>query len=100
LADDASYDAIFDEFEYLMALVAMDLKIQLSGSRRASYGRFAWKGRDYPGARKLSSLEKSIEDQGERWPPMTGGLFGGNLVRLTRAKVALRELIDSLDSES
>ena len=52
LADDASHDAIFDEFEYLMALVAMDLSIQVFGRERASYGRFAWKGRDL-GARKL-----------------------------------------------
>jgi SIR2-like domain len=95
LADDAAYDGMFDEFEYLMALVAMDVSIQVSGHKRASYGRFAWKGRNFPGARKLSKLEKAVEDAGSQWPPLIAGLFGGDIVRLTTAKVALRELIDS-----
>jgi hypothetical protein len=95
LADDALYDAIFDEFEYLMALVAMDLSIQVLRSPRASFGRFAWKGRNLLGAAKLSSLEKAVEDAGDQWPPLIAGLFGRDLVRLIKAKLALREMIDS-----
>lgn len=97
LVDDALYETSFDDFEYQLALVAMDLNIELSGSRRASYGRFAWKGRNFPGARKLSTLEKAVEDAGDRWAPLAAGLFGGDVARLMRAKVALRELIDSFN---
>ena len=58
-----------------MALVAMDLSIQVLRSRRASYGRFAWKGRNLLSAAKLSSLQKAVEDAGDQWPPLIAGLL-------------------------
>ena len=96
LTDDALYDAAFDEFEYLMSLVAMDLSLQVLGGRRASYGRFAWKGRNL-GRRALSKLEKEVEDAGDQWAPLRAGLFGGDLVRAIKSKVALSEWINSFN---
>jgi hypothetical protein len=95
LPDDTVYDGKFDEFEYLMSLVATDLSLKLLGGRRTSYGRFAWKGRNLPSGNQLSKFEKEIEDAGDKWPPLSAGMFGGELARLIKAKVTLSEWINS-----
>jgi hypothetical protein len=95
LPDDAVYDEKFDEFEYLMSLVATDLSLQLLGGRRTSYGRFAWKGRNLLSENKLSKYEKEIETAGDTWPPLCAGMFAGDLTRLIKAKVTLSEWINS-----
>jgi hypothetical protein len=95
LPDDTVYDGKFDEFEYLMSLVATDLSLKLLGGRRTSYGRFAWKGRNLPSGNQLSKFEKEIEDAGDKWPPLSAGMFGGDLTRLIKATVTLSEWINS-----
>lgn len=93
LTDNAAYEAAFDEFEYLMALVTTDLSLQFLGAQRSFWGRFAWKGRNF-GQPVLGKLEKEIEDGGENWPPLRAGLFGGEGTRAIRAKAELRGWID------
>jgi hypothetical protein len=95
LPDDTVYDKKFDEFEYLMSLVATDLSFKILGGRRAFYGRFAWKGRNLLSENKLAKFEKEIEDAGDKWPPLRAGLFGGDVVRLIKAKVELGGWINS-----
>ncbi|MFA0630172.1 caspase domain-containing protein [Vibrio sp. 10N.222.49.A3] len=75
------YEALFDEFEVLFALVAADLEERRSGSVYGPIGRFGWKGqrggRDSPFQKLLdeANLHK------EKWGPIQAGMFGGSYER-------------------
>src|SRR5207247_6581484 len=85
LPDDRGYEGCFDVFEYLCALVFIDM--QRSRPDPVGWyppGRFFW---------RWSVVDKLNEESGEagpEWPPLQAGLLGGSLKRLKAAQEALR----------
>jgi hypothetical protein len=81
--DDQTFVALFDQFEYLSALMMYD---EVGG---APVGTFVWRG---GGSRRAENrpviiqLKHEIDQFGENLPLLKAGAFGGSLARLKRAK--------------
>lgn len=82
------YQAAFDRFEYILALVHADQNrwIMQDDSWRGPLGRFAWRGQSFGETRVREVIAKEIEAEGENWPPIKAGLFGGSLEQAKTAK--------------
>ena len=70
------YEEKFDQLEALLSLAYADLDVD-DGHFWGPLGRFAYKYRR-SGSGALSELFSDAERQGDRWPPLVAGLFGGN----------------------
>jgi hypothetical protein len=84
-SDLRDYDLAFDRFEYVQALVARDDK----KGGVFFYGRWMWQAanaemRDMVDVRKVIGDE--IDQQGESWPHLQVGFFGGAITRLREVK--------------
>jgi hypothetical protein len=77
-----SYEQAFDRFEVFLALVYAYHRPE--GSFWGPPGRFVWqyKRRDRAGS-PLVALMREAEMNGDNWPPLKAGLFGGSLARFT-----------------
>jgi SIR2-like domain len=85
---DEEYQATFDRFEYLLALVHADLNrwvVQQDGWR-GPIGCFGWRGQHFQQSRIMNVIEKEIETEGTNWAPLTAGLFGGSLEQAKTTK--------------
>jgi hypothetical protein len=86
---DARYDQTFDRFEYLLGLIIQDQQNQgFRSGPKAPIGRFGWKHAYYDenlGNTLVASVRAEAEAQGETWPPLAAGLFGGDPGRLKQA---------------
>ena len=88
IPDDEDYTDTFDRLEALLALIAVDAKIEadkrsvyLDG---AWYGAFTWRHR-YMRDTLEERLLAEFESEGQGWPPINAGLFGGSVPRATAA---------------
>ena len=88
---DSDYDEAFDRFEYMFAMVWVDEKPKTASAGWVPLGRFV---RNYS---VLSSvlhhgqpvgkiIDAEVEREGENWPPLRAGLFGGSMERFRTAK--------------
>lgn len=75
-----SYEAIFDKYEILQALVHADLYETEGYGIWGPYGRFAWKHRSIDHS-PLKLLLAEAEALNEEWPPLKAGLFRGSYDR-------------------
>lgn len=86
------YEAMFDEFESIIAVQFADTA---SDSRFGAWGppgRFAWKMvRDRDEA-TFNKLIKRAETEGDNWPPIRAGLFSSSAERFLTSAKALREI--------
>lgn len=98
LPQDAEYDMLFDRFEYLLALVHLDLKKQRGVLPDwAPVGRFGWRNNIRVGENNIASLiESEIRSAGEEWPPLRVGLFGGSSERARAAKTSVDQIVSRL----
>jgi hypothetical protein len=84
MVDDAEYTDTFNQFEIMMGLVATDAYMQAktSGQRLHGcwFGSFIWRDR-YSNPPMEQELRSLIETQGQEWPPLGFGLFGGSSER-------------------
>ncbi len=97
ISSDEVYQRYFDRFEYLLALVQVDIR-----NNEADSGPFGFSGlfayRDLDGdwpARRLvwRQVDEEIGVHKLSWPPLAAGLFGGELNRLIRVKKVFDESI-------
>ncbi len=88
LPDDEGYQDSFDRFEYLLGLVHADLnQREAQNGWRGPIGCFASRERRHLQAGKTSqAINAEIEAEGESWPPLKAGLFGGSLEQARTAK--------------
>lgn len=85
IPDDVNYTEVFDRTEVLLALIAVDAKLQsekggayLDG---AWYGSFTWRDR-YARQRLEQRIAAEARAAGVEWPPLGAGLFGADIDRL------------------
>lgn len=100
--DDAAYDSAFDRTELMLGLVSQDLaNIAAEGDqarrwryRSEWYGRSAWRATYGLGA--LGDLVDEVKVQGDSWPPLRAGLFGGKPDRVVAAFEGYKEDFENL----
>jgi hypothetical protein len=88
LPADDDYDAMFDRFEYLVALVhahATQLEGR-TGSWWGPCGRFLWRRSYARNANIPDIIDAEIKTEGAKWGPLAAGLFGGSLEQAQTAK--------------
>jgi hypothetical protein len=97
LPSDQEYAAAFDRFEYLWALMHVDATLGTDHWHDGwgPVGRFGWRRRP-SGEREPAVVGRELERQGEAWPPLAAGLFGGSLDRLNEVKTAFDAFVSKL----
>jgi hypothetical protein len=81
------HDDLFDTFEFMVAMAAADYERGHEGWSWIPLGRFVWKRETGVPGVPLRSEEIS-----EEWPPLRGGLFGGDTDRARTAHRRVMEL--------
>ncbi|MYE32170.1 MAG: hypothetical protein F4X80_05875 [Chloroflexi bacterium] len=88
IPSDDEYADAFDRFECLLALAEADWWIASERTPNFSLGRFSRHlGLVSPGP--LSLVADELERDGTAWPPLSAGMFGGDIARLRAAKAAV-----------
>lgn len=91
------YEASFDEFEILYALVVADLRLQDEHGIWGPIGRFGWKfssrGENSPFVR----LATEAANLKEHWPPIKSGMFGGSYERFEKAANEFKGVLGRLN---
>jgi len=79
---EGNYETYFDRFEVLLALEYAHMDT-LGGRARVwgPPGRFAWKLRREVASSPFHRITAEAEAQGDAWPPIRAGLFGGSAQR-------------------
>jgi hypothetical protein len=90
IPEEKQYEEVFDYFEYLQSLVICDIYSQIGKSRWVPLGRFGWKDRDY-GNHISSIIQEELEAEKLSWKPLSAGLFGGSVERVSAAQTKLIE---------
>lgn len=75
------YEAAFDKFEVLLALVHADLELELKQHLWGPIGRFGWKYRSWRGSSPYQLVLDEASKLKENWPPLSAGFFGGSYAR-------------------
>lgn len=91
------YEASFDEFEVLYALVVFDLKLQKDGRAWGPIGRFGWKFSSREENSPFSRVITEASNLKEHWSPIKSGMFGGSYERFEKAAGELRQLLERLN---
>lgn len=86
------YERSFDEFEILFALIVADIRKQNQQSVWGPVGRFGWKQHNYVEP-PFSKLVADAKKQQNQWPPLLGGLFGGNFQRFLAVVDDFQEIL-------
>lgn len=95
--DQVAYERAFDRFEYLHGLVMFDITRQAGRGGYAPVGRLSWRG-EYGNGIELA-LADEIAAAAASWPPLRGGLFGGDADRLAESVKGWSELIARVRSQ-
>lgn len=73
LPDDSVYGEAFDRFEYLTALIELDIREAESSFANAPVGRFGWRRRlDFD---IVDQISKEASSAGSEWPVIRDGMF-------------------------
>lgn len=88
VSDQVRYDQVFDRFEYLQFLVHADARRESGQSVWGPSGRFRWSNTE-----TCTRIAAEIETEGEQWPPLQAGLFGGSLERLRSIRGETEEVL-------
>jgi hypothetical protein len=86
------YEALYDEFEVLLALDYADLMKNQWGPP----GRFAWKHRAMNDGGPFRHVIEDSESKGGEWGPLKAGLFGGSQERLKKDIETITAMIGNL----
>ena len=89
-----NYEQAFDAFEVLLALAVADMRSVRQTGVWGPFGRFGWK-RQRSGA-PFQRLVQEAKAQGNNWPPLKAGLFGGSFERLVKVADELGQQVDGL----
>ena len=87
--DEVEYQRAFDRFEYLYALVHGDLyeKEGSLGRIWGPIGCFLWR------QGVLEEVGQEIAEQGNEWPPLKAGLFGGSVERAKKVQEQINGIV-------
>jgi hypothetical protein len=99
LASEEQFQAAFDRFEYLLALVYVDLTRQDEASNGwwGPVGRFHWRKISYFPEEDIGGrVAKELDSQGSSWAPLKAGLFDGELERAKQAKTKYSAFLRSV----
>jgi hypothetical protein len=92
-----AYEAVFDEYEVLMALTRSDLGVERDRASWGPIGRFGWK---YDNRRvsedPLKLLLSKARTEGASWGPLRAGLFGGDVERFNKVAAEYEKRIATL----
>jgi hypothetical protein len=91
LPDDSDYANTFDRFEYLSALVHLDLRMLSNDTFHAPIGRFAWRARSQNKS-VVDRLSEEAEKHGDDWIIVRSGLLSP-LSRFREVEAYYREKI-------
>jgi hypothetical protein len=81
------YERLFDRFEVLLTLEQAHRAARSTEDvGRAPLGRFAWKYRGHHDGDPFSLVVKEATRQGQAWPPLAAGLFGGSYDRFVKVE--------------
>ena len=89
------YEQAFDRFEVLNALVRADIGLTAGGGMYFYIGRFGWKAK-HRSYHPLQEIADELAENGDEWPVLRAGLFGGSLERATSAVKAVEERVAAL----
>jgi hypothetical protein len=93
LPEDDRFQTCYDRFEYLFGLARTDISIHLGRHPWGPLGMFAFRGYGFSGEQLVKAVQAEIDDQGLKWPPLRGGMFGGSQTRLLAAKQAFDPMV-------
>ena len=94
---DREYEAAFDRFEYLWALMHVDATLGTDHWHNGwgPVGRFGWRRR-LGGDREPAVVARELGRDGAAWPPLAAGLFEGSVDRLIEVKTAFDQFASKL----
>jgi len=93
-----SYEALFDRYEVLQALVFADLYECKAHHIWGPIGRFGWKYASLRGERNpFTSIIEEAEKIKGGWPPIQAGLFRGSYDRFVEVATQYNELLKGLN---
>jgi hypothetical protein len=92
---ESDYSMVFDRFEYLLAVVHLDFRIENGDAIYAPVGRFGWK-RSYDGQTVGQQLCKELEETKSAWPPLKAGLFSSEERFLELQKVFREQILSQV----
>lgn len=75
LPQDRHYQKCFDRFEYLLALIYVDLRQKQGGNIWGPVGCFGWR------RSIIREIEIEVKEAGNEWLPLKAGLFDGSTER-------------------
>lgn len=88
LPNDRDYERTFDKFEYLLALIFLDLRLISNPSQEdwvwSPYGSYAWKR--FGGNDIINKVFDEAYSMGADWPVIKQGLFGGSMDRFQKLR--------------
>jgi hypothetical protein len=96
LADDIKYQRYFDKFEYLMALIHADIRKEKGRDPWGPEGCFRWRYRRTAGYNVFDDIASEAKNEGEDWPLLKDGFFGGSISRFISVKSEYDEYISGL----
>lgn len=88
LPSDTRYTEAFDRFEFILGMVLADLAehpLSEGYMLRAHVGSFSWRYRRGQRGSPWDWVQAQLSIQGDNWPMLRSGLFGGNRERLEAA---------------
>lgn len=94
ISNNHDYDEAFLEAEMLLDSIATDLRLRATNYQEPTVspgqGRYTW---DNPYARKspMLAFAEAARADGNQWPPLVAGLFGGDAERMDKAVALLTE---------
>lgn len=91
------YENAFDEFEVLFALCTADVRFQRDSHVWGPLGRFGWKHQSHREGGPFEAVVEDAKSQGQAWPPLQHGLFGGDSDRFMALAVEFRKVLDGLN---
>jgi hypothetical protein len=96
LADDSKYQRCFDRFEYLIALIHADIRKEKGRNPWGPEGCFSWRYGRSMGYNVFDDIEAEADKDGEKWPLLKEGFFGGSLSRFKLVKSEYDRYISTL----
>lgn len=86
IGDDDRFEELFDELEFLIALVGADVGYGWI------VGRFAWRAEHYGGIGcQIQALDQLLQSPGAKHPFLEAGLFNGEQQRFLKALAQIKE---------
>lgn len=99
IPNDYEYEKAFDKFEYLLALLYLNLTEPSNPPQKeyvwAPYGCYAWKR--LGGNNTIEEIKNEAKTMGNEWPVIKQGLFGGSISRYEHLETVHTNFLKNLN---